>query len=318
MSARCCIVLCFLFAVFTHVAHMQEDEEENHAPKYLTKDEYSRLIESDQRFLVNFVSPGCVKCSEFAPEYEEVAKYFATEKADMDIETYIEGDLMTIRKQGLRRLPSVYYVRDHTPILYIGDMNAQAIINWVEVTGKRIHVTLTDETFEHLTQAATGATTGPWLVLFCDVSIQDCSTLLPMWEHIAYRLHSVINVALVDVAISPRLVKRFKLPESTPSVHLFQHGKRYEYNLHLRDDAAIVTFAYNGYKNARAVDVEKEPTPFDTLTENIADQLKEVLPEEHGSKILLAVPVVMLLLLVFFLCRGRAKSGLSGRTKKGV
>ena len=44
-------------------------------------------------------------------------------------------------------------------------MKADAVIQFVEETENKFQRSLTDEDFEHLTQAATGATTGDWLVL---------------------------------------------------------------------------------------------------------------------------------------------------------
>ncbi|XP_781171.3 protein disulfide-isomerase A4 [Strongylocentrotus purpuratus] len=329
-SSKSCLVLCVVLSMLLSVAHLQDvdesevDENEDDSaevdvkPKYLTKDEFNMLVESGDRFVVNFVSPGCIKCNEFAPEYEEVALHFATERADMNIKVFIEGDLQTIRKQGLRRLPSLYYVRDKTPLLYTGEMDAQSIIHFVEVTGRRIHIPLSDDDFERRTQVSTGATTGDWFVLFCDVEHVDCSVLLPMWENIAYRLHSLINVAVVDIPKNPKTAKRFQLSGS-PAMHLFRKGKQYVYTLQMRDDSTVVQFAQNGYKRFPGVDVLPEQSPFDTLTENIADQLKEVLPESHSSKlIVIGLPVVVVLLIIVFISRRRASDILPGRTKKGV
>ena len=45
-------------------------------------------------------------------------------------------------------------------------------------------VTLTDQTFEHQTQASTGATTGSWLVLFTVPNCASCETLKPILEEL--------------------------------------------------------------------------------------------------------------------------------------
>jgi hypothetical protein len=65
--------------------------------------------------------------------------------------------------------------------------------------GKEYHM-LTDETFEHETQATTGSTTGDWLILFCEVRhVKLCRELLPTWHSLYGELYGRINVAYIDV-----------------------------------------------------------------------------------------------------------------------
>ena len=63
------------------------------------------------------------------------------------------------------------------------------------------YINLTDENFEHQTQATTGSTTGDWLILFCDDSkhIGLCHELLPIWHELYGELYGRVNVAYVDV-----------------------------------------------------------------------------------------------------------------------
>jgi hypothetical protein len=59
---------------------------------------------------------------------------------------------------------------------------------------------LTDETFEHDTQAISGSTTGDWLVLFCEPNrFEECQEIMPMWDEISSLLAGQVNVAFVDV-----------------------------------------------------------------------------------------------------------------------
>ena len=55
---------------------------------------------------------------------------------------------------------------------------------------------LTDNTFEHLTQAATGATTGDWLVMFYTPSCVLCARLTATMETLACKYRGRMNVAV--------------------------------------------------------------------------------------------------------------------------
>ena len=59
---------------------------------------------------------------------------------------------------------------------------------------------LTDENFEHDTQATTGSTIGDWLILFCDFQkMQKCKDYMPFWEELAGDLRGRVTVAFVDM-----------------------------------------------------------------------------------------------------------------------
>ena len=45
------------------------------------------------------------------------------------------------------------------------EIRASQLQSWIEMAQQVATQTLTDESFEHLTQASTGATTGDWLVM---------------------------------------------------------------------------------------------------------------------------------------------------------
>eukprot|EP00965_Chrysotila_dentata_P205063 6182722-Pleurochrysis_carterae.AAC.3 len=68
------------------------------------------------------------------------------------------------------------------------------------------------QNFEHLTQAATGATSGDWLVKFCKPSVPRCARVDQAWSKVAVQLAASrealglprINVAAVDTSDSVR------------------------------------------------------------------------------------------------------------------
>ena len=72
------------------------------------------------------------------------------------------------------------------------------------------------QNFEHLTQAATGATSGDWLVKFCKSSVSRCSRVESTWAKLSAQLAASrdakgmprVNVASVDTTDSGWLTKR--------------------------------------------------------------------------------------------------------------
>ena len=96
---------------------------------------------------------------------------------------------------------------------------------------------LNEQNFEHLTQAATGATSGDWLVLFCKESVPRCAKVSSNWQRVAVTLAASreakglprINVASVDTSTSSWLRKRFAI-QSVPVVLLFKGGVMYSFH----------------------------------------------------------------------------------------
>ena len=59
---------------------------------------------------------------------------------------------------------------------------------------------LTDDNFEHDTQATTGSTAGDFLILFCEMErFQRCRDYMPFWNELAGVLYGKATVAYVDV-----------------------------------------------------------------------------------------------------------------------
>ena len=60
---------------------------------------------------------------------------------------------------------------------------------------------LTDENFEHDTQATTGSTTGDWLILFCEFERfpKKCHGYMDFWNELAGVLRGKTTVAQVNL-----------------------------------------------------------------------------------------------------------------------
>ena len=134
-------------------------------------------------------------------------------------------------------------------------------------------VQLDENNFEHLTQAATGATSGDWLVLFCKESVPRCARIVSTWEKMAVSLTASreargmprINVASVDTSDSPWLTKRFGIT-SVPLVLLFKGGVMYSFHGGGFSIEKLQHFAERDYSRSSRMLVPPEPhvaTPHD-------------------------------------------------------
>lgn len=70
-----------------------------------------------------------------------------------------------VRLYSPTKEPAIIFFRHGIPLLYDGPINEDSI--FMHFDGNRVPTVkeLSDENFEHLTQASTGATTGDWFIL---------------------------------------------------------------------------------------------------------------------------------------------------------
>lgn len=138
--------------------------------------------------------------------------------------------------------------------------------------GARV-VSLDEKNFEHLTQAATGATSGDWLVKFCKSSVPRCARVESTWAKLAVQLAASreaqglprINVAAVDTSESAWLTKRFGIT-SVPVVLLFKGGVMYSFHGGGFSVERLMQFAEREYERSSRMLVPPEPhvaTPHD-------------------------------------------------------
>ena len=132
---------------------------------------------------------------------------------------------------------------------------------------------LHEQNFEHLTQAATGATSGDWLVKFCKASVSRCARVEATWEKLAVQLAASrdskglprINVASVDTSDAGWLTKRFGIT-SVPVVLLFKGGVMYSFHGGGFSVERLMQFAERDYERSHRMLVPPEPhvaTPHD-------------------------------------------------------
>ena len=117
-------------------------------------------------------------------------------------------------------------------------------------------ITLTDETFEHQTQASTGQTTGKWFVMLGAVWCGYSCTKL---NHILEELGDVDGVVTgkVDTTANPDLAERFEVTAHPTLIYLADR-KLYKYHGEQTLEA-MKEFVMGEYKLQEALEVPSAP-----------------------------------------------------------
>jgi len=169
--------------------------------------------------------------------------------------------------------PAIVFFRDGSPMLYNGPAAEDDIISILQRSQNRAVKELNDDNFEHLTQAATGATTGDWLIMFYKHSCVTSSRLQAVLESVGSELKNRVNVARVESGTVTS--RRFGIGE-TPSFLLLRHGKMYKYELDTINIPNLVNFATEFWRNSKGTPVPTPKSPFDDFTEMVVEKLKDL------------------------------------------
>ncbi|XP_060078271.1 uncharacterized protein LOC132557762 [Ylistrum balloti] len=283
----------------------------------VTKDAFQEIIKDTKYVLVLFFydMETCPRC--VAAEKELLQVNTMPDLYDHAIQMIKCEDPGMAVKYGVTTVPQVVYFRNGVPALFevpqdVREIRAEDVEIFVEEAQQVAIKSLNDNSFEHLTQAATGATTGDWLIIFYRPS---CDGYLSAIEGAGVKLRHKMNVAKINVDESPRLEKRFKIKDC-PTTYFFRLGRMYHYFSEEQDQYHInqlVSFVSSWYKNVKAQSVPIEPTAFDALTEGIADYLKDLMQGPNRGKFLVGLGVafgiislVMAVVAVICPCRRKA------------
>jgi protein disulfide-isomerase-like protein len=171
-------------------------------------------------------------------------------------------------------------------------------------------VELTNDTFEQLTQASTGQTTGKWMVKFYATWCGHCKKLEPVWVALDTALtenHSDkgINVAKVDAIKNRDTAIRFQV-KGYPTLFYFAERRMYKYQGG-RDLESLVDFVTEGYKKLDGETVPRPPGLVEVYRKKLlkaihANRNLSMLYDdvEHILEMRKNAAVVLLLIGIFF------------------
>lgn len=202
-----------------------------------------------------------------------------------ELESQLDVKILKLQSSHLQRVydfhkqdAALVFVRKGVPLLYPHDEadTAGDIFEFFSQYREPVVKELDDTTFEHLTQASTGSTTGDWLIQFYDNKCVDCNRLTATWEAVGAKLKTRMNVAKVNKGgKGMQTAKRFKV-ENVPEFILLKQGKVYRFNLKKYDIETFVGFATDWYRRISAEKVPVPKTAFDNVLETVVERLKDV------------------------------------------
>ncbi|XP_034665910.1 uncharacterized protein LOC117899762 [Drosophila subobscura] len=156
--------------------------------------------------------------------------------------------------------PALVYFRHGIPILYHGDIIEDQIIEFFNDNKEPAVKELSDENFEHLTQASTGATTGDWFIFFYSTDCVFCQRLYAIWESVGGKLRRKFNIARMNRLETGILTAtRLGILES-PEFIFIRQGKMYRYITKTYRPEDFVKFAETGYLETNSQKVPEPPS----------------------------------------------------------
>jgi thioredoxin domain-containing protein 5 len=178
---------------------------------------------------------------------------------------------------------------------------------------------LTDSSFEHDTQAVTGATTGDWFVEFYAPWCGHCKRLEETWDKLAAKLAEDREageitpiIAKVDATQEKKIAERFKIG-GFPTLLMFSKGQMYTYEGSRTLDALYEWCKNRTYRKDSSEPVPKgwdEMSPMEKAMQVFEATVKKDMEQiwnYHKAAFFLALGVVFLLglLLGGMLCGGK-------------
>jgi len=277
--------------------------------------EFQKMIQDEQFVLVLFCTDANEeRCEEFEGEMALIRE---------DIIDALHGDAWVVKILNSKSTvqysqssdPVIVFFRSGLPVLYDGPANEEVMLETLLHYKEPGVKELTDTSFEHLTQAATGATTGDWLVLFYSDDCTVCGRMTAALETVACKHRGRINVAKINKQThGEKTGRRFQLGlDSNAALIFFRLGKMYRYTIDKFDPESLSSFVTGFYKNYPAESIPLPKTPFDDLVQLCVDYIKEY-PVLVAAGV--AVPIFLLLAFLFLMKSEEPKPKKSKKKKK--
>ncbi|KPU79621.1 uncharacterized protein Dana_GF17881, isoform B [Drosophila ananassae] len=208
--------------------------------------ELIQLLTGSNNVVVLFNKNNCQRCL----DYENVVSKIQPQLEDTlsaNVVQAVDSNLVSIYDPS--KEPALVFFRRGIPILYHGEANDDEILDFFNDNLEPAVKELSDDNFEHLTQASTGATTGDWFVFFYSAECTVCQRLYAVWESVGGTLKRKMNIARMNSGGSGiSTAKRLGALE-TPAFIFLRQGKMYHYMTKEYSPEAFILFAEKGYSS---------------------------------------------------------------------
>ncbi|CAK9800459.1 Thioredoxin domain-containing protein [Anthophora quadrimaculata] len=238
----------------------------------VSDEELINLIQTEKYVVVLFTSKDCEACDNYENEMIHLREDLVNSLSAWVVKA-VDSQLLLLYSTD--KEPVLVFFRHGMPLLYDGPLNDEEILTMFIENKEPTVKELTDDTFEHLTQASSGATTGDWFIMFYSTDCVECVRMIARWEAVGAKLKQKINVARIDkYTTGASTARRFNVLKA-PEFIFFRHGKMYRYQIPKYDIKSFVSFAKEWYRNMRAEVVPVPQSPFDDLIQMIVNVLRE-------------------------------------------
>ncbi|XP_020284633.1 thioredoxin domain-containing protein isoform X2 [Pseudomyrmex gracilis] len=235
-------------------------------------EELLNLIKTENYVVVLFTKKDCPECENYENTLIQLREDLVDSLSAWIVKTF---DSQLLQLYSTDKEPVLLFFRHGLPLLYDGSLNEEMILTMFAENKLPGVKELTDDTFEHLTQASSGATTGDWFIMFYSTDCAQCLRMIARWETVAAKLRQTVNVALINKSTTGAYTARRFHVYDTPQFILFRHGKMYRYDTDKYDIKSLVSFAKEWYRNVKAEKVPVPQSPFDDLTQRIANFIRD-------------------------------------------
>ncbi|XP_015913792.1 uncharacterized protein [Parasteatoda tepidariorum] len=264
MSFITSFVTIFIFLIISTKGEINESQDES--------TQFDELLKQDHT-LVALFTQACCACTDCV-EAEVLLGGMSQELEDNLGLLVVRLKSEEMKKRfGIKRLPTLLYTRNNKTAIYSGKFDHEILYAWLQDNIEPATVDLDDSSFEHLTQAATGATTGDWLVIFHDDSCCKNRELMHL-ETAGVKLKNKVNVASVNILKAPETKERFKI-NTCPHIILFRHQKLYRFSLPDVNSKTLKRFAESFYKNSKSETVPPPLSMFDKILDKTFEYSKQ-------------------------------------------
>ncbi|XP_037948334.1 thioredoxin domain-containing protein [Teleopsis dalmanni] len=250
------------------------------------------LLTGDDNVIVLFTQTRCEDCNKWELLVENIYNELTQSLGAIVVKAH-NSQLVGIYDPS--KEPSLVFFRRGIPLLYHGDLVEDDVVRLFSDNREPVVKELADENFEHLTQAATGATTGDWFVFFYSADCIFCQRLYAVWETVGAVLRHRLNVARVNrLEAGISTAKRFGITTSPEFIFLRQ-GKLYRYKLKEYTPKSFIEFAQSGF--AKQSHPEPVPAEISYMSDMLSNPL-ELLTENKNAVIIVSASVGLLVLIV--------------------